>query len=109
MVLIDEHVSCYIAAMNETTPLHPDDLAASLVGSREKLARSLGISVAAVGNWKLRGVPYEKCLLIERATDGAVTRRDLRPHDWQEIWPELAAAPANTGECATDSVAEQGA
>lgn len=26
---------------------------------------------------------------IERATAGAVTRRDLRPDDWQSIWPEL--------------------
>lgn len=28
---------------------------------------------------------------IERATDGAVTRRDLRPADWHLIWPELTA------------------
>jgi len=28
---------------------------------------------------------------IERATNGQVTRRDLRPHDWRNIWPELAA------------------
>jgi len=27
---------------------------------------------------------------IERATNGLVSRQDLRPHDWQEIWPELA-------------------
>jgi len=27
---------------------------------------------------------------IERATNGQVTRRDLRPHDWMQIWPELA-------------------
>lgn len=26
---------------------------------------------------------------IEKATGGAVTRRDLRP-DWREIWPEQA-------------------
>ena len=109
MVLIYEHVSCYIAAMTDSIPLHPVDLASSLAGGREKLARTLGISVAAVGNWKLRGVPFEKCVAIERATQGAVTRRDLRPDDWQEIWPELAASPVNTGECAICSVAEQGA
>jgi len=28
---------------------------------------------------------------IERATNGLVTRRDLRPQDWHLIWPELAA------------------
>jgi DNA-binding transcriptional regulator YdaS (Cro superfamily) len=32
------------------------------------------------------------CVAIERATAGAVTRRDLRPDDWAEIWPELAEA-----------------
>jgi len=26
----------------------------------------------------------------ERATGGAVTRRDLRPHDCEQIWPDLA-------------------
>ena len=30
------------------------------------------------------------CVSIERATGGAVTRRDLRPDDWARIWPELA-------------------
>ena len=32
------------------------------------------------------------CVAIERATDGAVTRRDLRPDDWHLIWPELVTA-----------------
>jgi len=35
-------------------------------------------------------VPVERCVAIERATKGAVTRRDLRPNDWLQIWPELA-------------------
>lgn len=30
------------------------------------------------------------CVAIERATGGAVTRKDLRPNDWQDIWPELS-------------------
>ncbi|WP_164855551.1 transcriptional regulator [Bordetella avium] len=30
------------------------------------------------------------CVGLERATDGAVTRQDLRPADWHLIWPELA-------------------
>ena len=40
------------------------------------------------------------------------TRRDLRPGDWQDIWPELAdlgpkhpAALAHQAQCATESVA----
>ena len=35
----------------------------------------------------------ELCVSIERATDGEVTRRDLRPNDWKNIWPELANTP----------------
>ena len=26
---------------------------------------------------------------IEQATNGVVTRKDLRPDDWEAIWPEL--------------------
>ncbi|KAB0489661.1 transcriptional regulator [Pseudomonas vancouverensis] len=28
----------------------------------------------------------------ESATGGKVTRKDLRPDDWQQIWPELSGA-----------------
>ena len=34
------------------------------------------------------------CVRIERETFGAVTRKDLRPDDWAEIWPELVAEAA---------------
>jgi DNA-binding transcriptional regulator YdaS (Cro superfamily) len=71
---------------------HVFDLAASsLPGGRTELAKILGVSLAAVGNWKLRGaVPIEHCAQIELATGGRVSRRDLRPTDWHRIWPELA-------------------
>lgn len=29
------------------------------------------------------------CVGLELVTDGIVTRQDLRPDDWQLIWPEL--------------------
>lgn len=32
----------------------------------------------------------ELCVSIEKATSGQVTRQELRPADWQAIWPELA-------------------
>lgn len=32
------------------------------------------------------------CVAIEQATGGQVTRKDLRPHDWQRYWPELEKA-----------------
>ena len=56
-----------------------------------ELARLIGVTQSAVSNWRARGgtVPVEHCSAIERATNGAVTRRDLRPDDWHRIWPEL--------------------
>lgn len=41
-----------------------------------------------------RPVPPKQCVRIEQLTRGAVTRRELRPDDWREIWPELDAAIA---------------
>ena len=62
-----------------------------IAGSQAALASICGVVQGAVANWKSRGnVPPEYCPAIERATNGAVTRRDLRPEDWQRIWPELA-------------------
>lgn len=62
-----------------------------------ELARSVGVSPALLYQWRMgiRPVPVCRCVDIERATNGAVSRRDLRPDDWQRIWPELAdPAPA---------------
>lgn len=61
------------------------------MGSQRALGEAVGIGQAAVGNWVMRGskVPPEHCAAIEVATGRAVTRQDLRPDDWQKIWPEL--------------------
>ena len=41
------------------------------------------------------------CRRIEEKTDCLVTRKDLRPNDWHEIWPELATQePAESEEAA---------
>ena len=108
--------------MDMKTPINPRsehllDTAARLAGGRLTLANLLGVSAAAVGNWKIRGaIPIEHCAAIEIATDGAVTRRDLRPDDWQRIWPELADSEekqplpsAARSSAAINTVAEQGA
>lgn len=34
----------------------------------------------------------EIAVRTESATQGQVTRKDLRPSDWAQLWPELAAA-----------------
>ena len=83
---------------------NPLDLAARVVGGRIALAGVLNVTQAAVGNWKLRGsVPIEHCAAIERATAGAVTRQDLRPNDWESIWPELAH-PGAARSCAAINI-----
>lgn len=69
--------------------------AVRIFGSQAALARALGVTPVAVGQWlnpensKGRGVPAKQCVRIEKLTDCAVTRRDLRPDDWPDIWPEL--------------------
>ena len=71
---------------------HIIDTAARAVGNMSSLAAKLGVTKAAVWQWKKDGrkIPIEHCVPIERATGGAVTRCDLRPDDWRDIWPELA-------------------
>lgn len=38
-----------------------------------------------------RAASAKRAVLIEIASAGQVTRQDLRPNDWPEVWPELAA------------------
>jgi DNA-binding transcriptional regulator YdaS (Cro superfamily) len=65
--------------------------AAAILGSQVRLARLLGVTPPTVNQWVKgkRPVPIAKCVAIERATAGAVTRQELRPGDWQHIWPGL--------------------
>lgn len=73
---------------------HPIEKAAEVAGSEKALADHLGVTKAAVWQWKQPGrrTPIEHCAAIEQICGHAVTRRELRPDDWQAIWPELAQA-----------------
>ncbi len=51
--------------------------AVALAGGLTALARGLGISPQAISQWQQ--VPATRVLAVERATDGAVTRSELRP------------------------------
>ena len=53
--------------------------AVAIVGSQSALARALGVSPQAVNQWLKSKVPAERVLDIEFATNGQVTRHDLRP------------------------------
>ena len=59
-------------------------------GGVGKLAEAIGTKSSVVSNWRQRKTlpPPEYCPAIEQIT--GVTRRDLRPDDWERIWPELA-------------------
>lgn len=66
--------------------------AAELLGGNFALAKVCGVSPQAVSQWVkgTRPISERRCVAIEKATKRAVTRQELRPDDWQEIWPELA-------------------
>lgn len=56
------------------------DDAVRCLGSQNALANAIGIRSASISGWRKRSrVPYDRCKAIERATNGAVTRYDLRP------------------------------
>lgn len=60
-------------------------------GGAKRLAERLGISKSYLSQMA-SGQAFinpERCVIIEIATNGVVCRRDLRPHDWMKIWPEL--------------------
>lgn len=50
-------------------------------------------------------VPLAQCMPIERATNGAVTRRDLMPDTYLIHWPELAEPQQTQAQAAPETVA----
>lgn len=63
------------------------------------VAQAMGITAPVVSDWvnEKKRIPLERCPAIERITQGEVTRKDLRPDDWADIWPELAAMQTGQG------------
>lgn len=60
-------------------------------GNGVELARKLGKQKSYISQLAVPGTYVDPKLArqIEVATDGQVTRQDLHPDDWREIWPEL--------------------
>lgn len=73
--------------------------AVEIAGGVSELARRISVSASYVWQMKngKRPVHAAIAVAIERATGGQVTRKDLRPHDWQDIWPELSQSLSNQG------------
>lgn len=59
-------------------------------GVGQVLARAVGVSQVVISQWKtgMRTIPPERCIDIERATEGKVTCEELRP-DLAERWAYL--------------------
>ncbi|HBC5824681.1 TPA: helix-turn-helix domain-containing protein [Escherichia coli] len=60
-------------------------------GEAKRLAGCLGVSKSYMSQMisGLSAINPERCVVIENETSGEVTRRDLRPLDWERIWPDL--------------------
>lgn len=60
-------------------------------GNGKTLAQALGIPTTYLSQMAggERSISPERCLAIERATGGKVTRKELRPNDFHLIWPDL--------------------
>lgn len=84
-----------ITSVKHKTTSEALNAAIDAAGGVSMLASAIGVGQSVISNWRARcTVPSASyCVAIERATGGAVTRRDLRPDDWQSIWPELATEP----------------
>lgn len=71
---------------------HLNDWLRSERGRAAALAKHLGVSQAFMSDMASgeKSIPIQHMSAIERFTDGAVTRQQMRPDDWASIWPELA-------------------
>jgi len=60
-------------------------------GTSTDLCKLMGISLPHL--WQLANgkssISPARAVQIEKLTAGVVSRQDLRPNDWQSIWPEL--------------------
>lgn len=61
-------------------------------GGASRLADALGVSISFMSQMAsgAAAISPARCVAIEQATNGAVSRKDLRPDDWNLIWPELS-------------------
>jgi len=65
----------------------------NVLGGTARVAKLCGVSAPAVSMWRSNGIPQDKMIFIaaslEKATGGEVTRKQLFPNTWQDIWTEL--------------------
>jgi|GEM_PF-2069363 len=70
----------YQSGANETPGNQaPLEKAIAILGTQKELAALCNVAQQQISKWLKNGVPPARVLMIERATNGAVTRYDLRP------------------------------
>jgi len=64
-----------------------------LLGGCTRVAKLVGVSVPAVSMWQNGEIPHDKLIFLaatlEKESHGLITRKDLFPHTYKLIWPEL--------------------
>lgn len=70
------------------------------LGGTFAVAALLRIRPPSVSGWRdgrsVLAIPDDKLIRLAPIAEekGIASRQELRPHDWQQIWPELALAAA---------------
>ncbi|HJV75374.1 MAG TPA: YdaS family helix-turn-helix protein [Noviherbaspirillum sp.] len=70
-------------------------------GRQASLCRAIGAYPSDMSRWAdgTRPIPIPYGPLIEDATGGEVSRKDLFPEEWKVLWPEISHV---ANECAVD-------
>mgnify|MGYP001221279283 CR=1 FL=1 len=69
-----------------------DRVVAALKVTKVDFGKKIGVSKSVINSWRITGIPPKYCNLIERmlsGTEDPMTRKDLRPFDWKDKFPEL--------------------
>lgn len=71
--------------------------------AREAFADACGTSIGYLRKAVSSGqtLSAATCVAVERESNRQVTRKDLRPNDWQSIWPEIATEASRSAESVT--------
>jgi DNA-binding transcriptional regulator YdaS (Cro superfamily) len=54
--------------------------------TRTALAAALSETPQTISNWRVRGIPPNRCKAVEALT--GVSVKVLRPNDWADYWPD---------------------
>lgn len=70
------------------------------LGGKSKAAIFFGKHKSQITRWARTGIPLESLLRhaarLEKA--GVISRKELFPRTWHEIWPEIESNQSNEGE-----------